>query len=135
MQLPHTHRLVARPGQRAARLVLARESPLCIRALAVELGCLPCTRQELDLVVPEQLQVPRIAKQMAIFQYKIVTSQGQFSILSASLIENSSKTWHLYSFWIHAARSVNLQNSSIVAQSSSFLIQNSSFFNKKFIEV
>ena len=36
--------------------------------------------------------VPRIAKQMTVFQQKIIVFQGQFSIISAFSIENSRKT-------------------------------------------
>ena len=39
--------------------------------------------------------VPRIAKESAIFQYKIIISQGQFSIISALSIGVQMKTWYL----------------------------------------
>ena len=42
------------------------------------------------------LQVPRIAKASAIFQYKSNILQGQFSILSAFAIDNSHQSWHFY---------------------------------------
>ena len=40
--------------------------------------------------------VPRIAKQMAIFQYNIVILQGKFSTLSAFSIEKFEESWHIY---------------------------------------
>ena len=40
--------------------------------------------------------LPRIAKLSAIFQYKIIIFQGQFSIGSAFSIETSPKRWQLY---------------------------------------
>ena len=40
--------------------------------------------------------IPRIAKQMAIFQYRIIIFQGKFSIISAFSIENVETRWHLY---------------------------------------
>ena len=40
--------------------------------------------------------IPPIAKYMAIFQYKIIICQGQFSIISAFSTENFPKSWHFY---------------------------------------
>ena len=43
---------------------------------------------------PRGEDIPRIAKQMASFQYKTIIFKGQFSIISAFSIEKFGESWH-----------------------------------------
>ena len=76
---------------------------------------------------------------MAIFQYKIIIFQGQFSIISACSMENSQTSRHIYcnSQYLHVERGLRLGSKSLPdateadePEDLAALMQNTSFLTQ-----